>query len=39
MSPNSSAEGDVYSDVSDTCFGVYFVQCGQEVVRHLVDNE
>ena len=32
MSPKSSAVGVVYSDASDTGFGGYFVQCGQDLV-------
>ena len=36
MSPKSSAVGVVYSDASDTGFGGYFVQCGQDLARHLV---
>ena len=38
MLPKSSAVGVVLSDASDTGFGGYFVQCGQDLVsvRHLV---
>ena len=32
MLPKSSAVGVVYSDASDTGFGGYFVQCGQDLV-------
>ena len=32
MSPTSSAVGVVYSDASDSGFGGYFVQCGQDLV-------
>ena len=32
MSSKFSAVGVVYSEASDTGFGGYFVQCGQELV-------
>ncbi|KAL9950751.1 hypothetical protein ACROYT_G043306 [Oculina patagonica] len=39
MSPKSSAVAVVYSDASDTGFGVYFVQCGQDLVSDVFHSE
>ena len=39
MSPKSSAVGDVYSDASDSGFGGYFVQCGQDLVSGTWSDE
>ena len=39
MSPKSSAVGVVYSDASDTGFGGYFVQCGQDLVSGTWSDE
>ena len=37
--PKSSAVGGVYSDASDTGFGGYFVQCGQDLVSGTWSDE
>ena len=39
MSPKSSAVGVVYSDASDSGFGGYFVQCGQDLVSGTWSDE